>query len=407
VIVDQLLTNVGQLVSPGGSGPLRGAAMRELHIVADAAVAINAGRIVWAGRRVDWIGSAANEIDAGGAAVVPGLIDPHTHIVWGGDRLADFEARASGVSYESILAAGGGIRHTVAQTCAATHDDLLAGALRRLGRMLRAGATTIEVKSGYGLTMPHEQRQLDVVRSLSSRAPARLVPTMLFHLPPQDPGERERFMHDAVQTAIPALANSDAARAIDVFIEREAFQVAEADLLFRAARQAGLGCKAHVDQFHAIGGTELAIHHGALSVDHLEASGPAQIAALASAKTIAVLLPGVTLHLGLAAAPGRALVDAGAAVAVGTDCNPGSSPLFSMGLAMALAVRLNGLTPAEALVACTANAAAALDLTDVGRIAPEQCADFLVLHTADWRDLPYTLGDDAVARVFIAGHELT
>jgi imidazolonepropionase len=407
VIVDQLVTNIAQLVTPAGRGALHGQAMRALEITTDAVLAISAGRIAWAGRRVDWRGTAALEIDAAGSAVVPGLIDPHTHVVWGGDRLADFEARASGVGYEAILAGGGGIRHTVARTHASTADTLLSDALARVTRMMRAGATTIEVKSGYGLSWTDELRQLDTVRAMSARVPARLLPTMLFHLPPRDADERTAFMHDAVHTWIPALADSGAAAAIDVFIEREAFQVEEADLLFRAARQAGLACKAHADQFAALGGTELAIHHGALSVDHLEASTAAQITALADSRTVGVVLPGVTVHLGLPAAPGRALIDAGAAVAVGTDCNPGSSPLFSMSLALALAVRLNGLTPAEALVAATANAAAALDLSDVGRLTTDMCADFLILQSADWRDLPYTLGDDPVARVFIAGHELS
>lgn len=406
MIVDQLLTNVAQLVSPSGVGAARGHAMRQLDITTDAAVAITAGRIVWCGPRREWTGSATREIDAEGRTVVPGLVDPHTHVVWGGDRLADFDARASGVAYETILAGGGGIRHTVACTQASTAHELLASAQHRLTRMMRAGATTIEVKSGYGLTWTDEMRQLDTVLALSSRLPAQLSPTMLFHLPPRDLSARAEFMQQAVRDWIPTLASSGAATAVDVFIEREAFSLEEADLLFRAARLCGLACKAHADQFAAIGGTELAISHGALSVDHLEASGTPQIAALAGSSTIGVVLPGVTLHLGLPAAPARALLDAGAAVAVGTDCNPGSSPLFSMGLALALAVRLNGLTPAEALTACTANAAAALGMRHVGRIAPDMCADFLILHSADWRDLPYTLGDDAVARVFIAGSEL-
>ncbi len=407
MIVDQLLTNVAQLVTPSGRGAARGRAMRDLDVIADASVAMAAGRVVWCGPRREWTGTAAHEIDAGGRAVVPGLVDPHTHVVWGGDRLADFDARSSGASYEAILAAGGGIRHTVACTTASTADELLAGAHARVQRMMRAGATTIEIKSGYGLTWPTERRQLDTVRALRARVPAQLVATMLFHLPPRDARERDEFMQQAVREWIPALANDGAASCVDVFIEREAFSVEEADLLLRAARHAGLACKAHVDQFTAMGGLELAVQHGALSVDHLEVSGAAQIATLAASATVGVVLPGVTLHLGLPAAPARALIDAGAAVAVGTDCNPGSSPLFSVSLALALAVRLNGLTPAEALCATTANAAAALGLTHVGRIAPEMCADFLILRSADWRDLPYTLGDDAVERVFIAGHELS
>jgi len=229
---------------------------------------------------------------------------------------------------------------------------------------------------------------------------------MLFHLPPRDASERDAYMRAAVSDWMPAIADA-AVAAVDVFIERDAFTIIEADALLRAARAHGLPCKAHTDQFTAIGGTQLAVSLGALSVDHLEASGPAEVSAIAASRTVGVMLPGVTLHLHMAAADGRALIDAGAAVAVGTDCNPGSSPLFSMSLAMALAVRLNGLTPAEALIGCTVNAAAALALSDRGRIAPGQRADFLVLRSADWRDLPYTLGDDAVARVFIAGTEFT
>lgn len=407
MIVDQLLTNVAQLVTPSGTGALRGRALRELDVVRDAAVAINAGRVIWCGPRTDWNGSAGREIDAGGCAVVPGLVDPHTHVVWGGNRLHDFDARASGVSYEEILRSGGGIAHTVECTNASDPESLLASTHARVQRMMRAGATTIEIKSGYGFSWHNERRMLDTVRSLSAHVPAQLVATMLFHLPPREAADRTDYVQQAVREWIPALAGEGLADAVDVFIERDAFTVDEADLLLRAARHAGLRCKAHADQFNAIGGTELAIRHGALSVDHLEASGAAQIAALAASPTVGVVLPGVTLHLGLPAAPARALIDAGAAVAVGTDCNPGSSPLFSMGLAMALAVRLNGMTPAEGLAACTANAAAALGLTHVGRIAPDMCADFLILRSADWRDLPYTLGDDAVARVFIAGHELT
>ncbi len=405
--VDRLLTNVAQLVTPAGTGARRGHQMRTLTVIPDAVIAIHAGLIVWCGPRREWGGSTDDEVDAHGCAVIPGLVDPHTHTVWGGDRLADFDARASGVSYEAILANGGGIRHTVAETRRCSDAALLSTAIARVGHMMRAGATTIEIKSGYGLTRRDELRQLGTIRMLASHVPAQLSATMLFHLPPTNEAERAAFLHEAVHEWIPQIASDGTATAIDVFIEREAFTLGEADLLFRAARQVGLACKAHADQFSAMGATELAISHGALSVDHLEASGPTQIDALAGSSTVGVVLPGVTLHLGLPAAPGRALIDAGAAVAIGTDCNPGSSPLFSMSLALALAVRLNGLTPAEALTAATANAAAALGSDRVGRIAPEMCADFLILRSADWRDLPYTLGDDVVARVFIAGSELS
>ncbi len=403
---DHLLTNIAQLVTPSGTGALRGGAMRELSVTKDAAIAIRDGMIVWCGPRMDWRGIAMVETDLGGRAVLPGLVDPHTHAVWAGDRLTDFDDRASGVDYESILARGGGIRHTMRTTASATHEELVALALPRLQRMIRAGATTIEIKSGYGFSWDAELRQLIATQSLRALVPAELVATMLFHVPPQDALERDAYITTAVSEWIPQIAREHLATAIDVFIEREAFTCGEASRLFIAARAAGLACKVHADQFTAIGGTELAISHGALSVDHLEASGDAQIAALARSQTIATIVPGVSLHLGLPAAPGRRLIDAGAAVAVGTDCNPGSSPLYSMSLALALAVRLNGLTPAEAIIAATANAAAALRSTAVGRIVSGMRADLLVLKSADWRDVPYTLGDDAVAQVFSAGCEV-
>ena len=374
-----LLTNIAQLVTPTGAGALRGAAMRTLDIVRDAAIAITAGRIVWCGRRTDWSGTADRTVDLAGRTVVPGLIDPHTHIVWGGDRFADFEARASGVPYETILAGGGGIRHTVAETNASTETALLAGALQRATRMIASGTTTIEVKSGYGATWEGESRELRVIQALRSAVPARVHATMLFHLPPRDPAERTAYTQRAIDEWIPTIANAGLASAVDVFIEREAFQPHDATGILAAARAHGLDTKAHVDQFAAIGGLEAAIAQGALSVDHLEASGAPQIAALSAASTVGVILPGVTLHLGLPAAPARSLIDAGAAVALGTDCNPGSSPVFSMSFALALGVRLNGLSPAEALTAATANAAAALGQTDVGRIAPGMCRSLLEL----------------------------
>ena len=307
--VDRLLTNVAQLVTPAGTGARRGHQMRTLTVIPDAVIAIHAGLIVWCGPRREWGGSTDDEVDAHGCAVIPGLVDPHTHTVWGGDRLADFDARASGVSYEAILANGGGIRHTVAETRRCSDAALLSTAIARVGHMMRAGATTIEIKSGYGLTRRDELRQLGTIRMLASHVPAQLSATMLFHLPPTNEAERAAFLHEAVHEWIPQIASDGTATAIDVFIEREAFTLGEADLLFRAARQVGLACKAHADQFSAMGATELAISHGALSVDHLEASGPTQIDALAGSSTVGVVLPGVTLHLGLPAAPGRALVE--------------------------------------------------------------------------------------------------
>lgn len=394
---ETLFTNISQLVTPA-PGVQRGAAMRDLTVIPDAAMLVSGGVIHWVGPRAEAPGTA-QEHDLGGVAVVPGLTDPHTHAVWAGNRLADFEARISGVPYEEILARGGGIRSSMRATGAAGVEELVALARPRLRALRESGATTIEVKSGYGLDFNAELRMLYAIRELQSEF--QLVPTLLIHVPPTE--GRAEYVQAVCHDLIPGVARERLATAVDVFTEREAFTVDETRAILQAARVHGLQTKLHADQFHAIGGTELACELGALSVDHLEASGPAQIAALAASNTVATILPGVTLHLGLPAAPGRALIDAGAAVAVGTDLNPGSSPVFSAGLALALAVRLCRLTPAEALTACTVNAAAALGLSDRGALTPGQRADFLALPSPDWRDLPYTLGANPVRQVFIGG----
>jgi imidazolonepropionase len=398
-----LFTNIAQLVTPTGAGAKRGAAMRELRVLERAAFAVQDGLIAWIGLESDWHGEARETVDLKARAVIPGLVDPHTHAVWAGDRLRDFEARASKVSYEEILRAGGGIRSTVRATQNASLEELIELAVPRLSALTRSGATTIEVKSGYGFTPEAELRMLEAVRALQARIPARLVPTLLVHIPPQDTLERPAYLEMVCAELIPEVAAQGLAVAVDVFTEQEAWNVPETRRILETALEHGLKIKLHVDQFHAIGGLELGVELGALSVDHLEASGPEQIAALAGSDAVGVVLPGVSLHLGLPAAPARALVDAGAVVAIGTDLNPGSSPVFSSQLALALGVRLNGLTPTEALHASTVNAATALGLTDGGRLEPGARADFLVLDGADWRETAYALGRNPVSQVFIAG----
>lgn len=400
---DLLVANVGTLVSPTGHGAQRGAALGELVVQHDVEIACADGDVVHVGPAGSWPHGARAVLDALGQAVVPGLVDPHTHVVWGGDRLDDFEAKLRGDAYEAILARGGGIRHTMRETARASEDDLVRFALPRLAAMRRGGATTVECKSGYGFTADAELRQLRAIARLAVAQGLALRPTLLFHVPPTDAAERAEYVRHGAEALIPQVAREGLATGIDVFVEREAFTVDEARGLARAARAHGLAdLHLHVDQFHAIGGVELGVECGARSVDHLEASGEAQVRALASGDTVGVVLPGVTLHLGLPAAPVRALLDAGAIVAVGTDCNPGSSPLFSMAMAMALATRLYRLSPAQALAACTANAAAALGLPLAGRVAVGHPSDLLVLRSRDWRDLPYTLGDDVIAHVVTA-----
>lgn len=404
--IDLLITGISQLVTAEGAGPKRGAAMREVKLVERAAIAISSGLITWTGKEHDWTGEAATTINLDGRAVVPGLVDPHTHAVWAGDRLSDFEARTSGATYESILAAGGGIRSTIRATQAASPETLVTLATPRLNSLIASGATTIEIKSGYGFTPSAEIAMLEAIRSLAASLPVRILPTLLIHIPPVHTAERAGYITQVCKELIPETAKRKLATAVDVFVEKEAWTAAEAEQMLRAAKQHGLAIKLHSDQFHCIGGVDLGIRFGALSIDHLEVSGPQQIAQLAASFTIATVLPGVSLHLGTPAAPGREFIDAGAAVAIGTDLNPGSSPLFSVSAAMALAVRLNGLTAQEALVAGTLNAACALGVTKAGRIEPGCVADFVVLHSNDWRDLPYTLGADPVREVWIAGRRM-
>jgi imidazolonepropionase len=403
---DLLITGISQLVTAEGAAAKHGDAMRELRVTDNAAIACADGRVLWTGMAADWTGIAAATVEVGNRAVVPGLVDPHTHAVWAGDRLADFDARTSGVSYEAILAGGGGIRRTIRATAAASQEELVSLALPRIEALLRSGATTIEVKSGYGFTIAAEIAMLEAVRSIVAATKARIVPTLLIHIPPQNAKERAGYLNGICEELVPEVARRRLAAAVDVFVEKEAWSVEEAEAIFSKAQQHGLAIKLHSEQFHSIGGMELGVRMGALSVDHLEALKPEQTATLATSSTLATVLPGVSLHLGIAAAPGRRLIDAGAAVAVGTDLNPGSSPLFSSALALALAVRMNGLTAQEALVAGTVNAACALGLNDCGRMEAGARADFVVTEGRDWRDLIYTMGANPVREVWVGGERV-
>jgi len=398
-----LLTGISQLVTAPGRGPRRGSAMGIVNVTRGAAIAINAGRIAWMGPHSEWNGHASETIDLGGRAVLPGLVDPHTHVVWAGDRLADFEARSAGATYEEILSAGGGIWHTIRQTADKTCEEMATLALPRVEALMRSGATTIEVKSGYGYSPEAELRMLEAIKLLATRTQARLVPTLLIHICPEEQSARLKYRDQICRELIPKAAHLSLAVAVDIFVEHHAWSAEDAAIILGCARSHGLGIKLHTEQFQRVGGLELGVRLGALSIDHLEVCSPEQCHAVATSSTVAVILPGVSLHLGLAAAPGRALIDAGAAVAVGTDLNPGSSPVFSTAAAMALAVRLNGLTAQEALTASTVNAAAALGCSEAGRLEVGLPADLLVLASSDWRDLPYTLGKNVVKEVWISG----
>lgn len=376
-------------------------------VVADAALVAVDGFITFAGAERD-LGEVdapgdAETIDVAGAAVVPGFVDSHTHLIWLGERSGEYARRAAGETYESIAASGGGIHATVAATAPGDVDALVAAALARARRMLRLGTTTVEVKSGYGI-LPHaELRQLDAAHALGKAAGVPDVVTTYLPLHAEPQGDRDVYVDEVVATGVDQAATR--ARFTDVYCEHGAFTVDECERVLVAARERGMGLKVHAEQLSRCGGARLAARLGATSADHLEMAGDTDLLALAGAGVVATLLPGAALVLGGPPPPGRRAVDAGCRVAIATDCNPGTSYSESMPLMCSLAVAEAGLTPAEALEAATAGGAAALALDDRGVLRPGMRADFVVLNTDRWIDVAYHLGGDVVARVFKLGRD--
>jgi imidazolonepropionase len=419
--IDLLVHNTSQVVTCAGPGPRRGAAMREVGALPGGAVAVRDGRIVAVGpegelrRRF----AAAAELDAQGCAVLPGLVDPHTHVIYAGDRVGEFERRIGGATYQEIMAEGGGIAATARATRAASVAELAAASRRRLDQMLRLGATTVEAKSGYGLETATELRQLEAVAALDATHPIDLVPTFLgaHALPPEYAGRADAYVDLVVDEMLPAAARwyagSPFAAAgvpmfVDVFCERGAFDVAQSRRVLEAARARGLPLKAHVDEFSELGGLAMALELGAVSVDHLDVTGPEGSALLAASPAVGVVIPTVPFNLGSAHfADARAMIDRGAALALTTDINPGSAPCPSLPLAMAIACRYQRLLPAEALVAATLNAAHAVGLGErVGSLEPGKQADILILDTPDWRHLAYEFGGTLVRNVLKRGEKV-
>lgn len=399
-------------MTPAGSGALAGPVQGKLEIIPDGALAIAGGRIVALGptgtvRAAVGLGRETRILDARGAVVTPGLIDAHTHVVYAGDRLDEFEQRARGATYAEILAAGGGIHRTVATTRAASLEDLARQSSSRLDRMLAAGTTTAESKSGYGLDRDTELKQLEVMgrKALGRRHPLELIPTFLgAHAVP--PGQdADAFVDFLIGDVLPAVAAQEIARFCDVFCERGVFTTAQSERLLLAARSAGLEPKLHADELADTGGAALAARLGATSADHLHHAGAEGLRALAQAGTVAVLLPGTGLFLGMPEhAPARAMVETGVAVALGTDCNPGSCPAHSMALMMSLAVTQLKLSPAEALVAATANAAASCGSAErLGRLGPGRQADLVVWNVSDFRAISYYVGANLTRNVVKRG----
>ncbi|HEY8315901.1 MAG TPA: imidazolonepropionase, partial [Gaiellaceae bacterium] len=393
--------DLAQLATPAGdTAPLRGSALGDVDVLEDAYVLASGDVIESVGRMRDLpaLGGDVVEVDGRGRCAIPGLVDCHTHAAFGGDRVEEFSLRAGGASYEELHARGGGILSTVRATRAAGENGLRAAVERHRDWMRAHGTTTFEAKSGYGLDRDTELGSLRAIKHAGG------VPTWLgaHAVPLEFDGDGDAYLDFALTEVLPDAARL--AEAADVFLERGAFDVAQARRYLEACRDAGLALRLHGDQFTEQGAIPLAIELGARSVDHLEATGDDGVRALAASDVVGVLLPASALFLGRPMPPGRALVDAGAAVALATDFNPGSAFCESLPLCCSLAATQLKLSPAESLAACTVNAAHVLGRGErLGRLAPGYRADVVLLDAPDWRYLAYHLAGDVVAQTVVAG----
>ena len=395
-----LIRDLAQVVSPAGThAPLRGADLRRIDVLEDGYVLCRERRVAAVGRmrELEPLDGDVVEVDGRGLVALPGLVDCHTHACFAGDRVEEFALRAGGASYEDLHAAGGGILSTVRATRAAGEDALRETLERRRVAMRSHGTTTWEAKSGYGLDRETELAQLRAI------AAAGGVPTWLgAHAVPPEFEDADGYLDFALAEVLPAAA--ELAEAGDVFLERGAFDAAQARRYLLACRRAGLAMRLHADQFTEGGGIPLAVELGARSADHLEATAEAGVRTVAASDVTVVLLPLAALVLGRPQPPARALVDAGASIALATDFNPGSAFAESLPLACAIACTQAGLAPGEALAACTVNAAHVLGRADrVGRLSPGYDADVVLLDAPDWRYLAYHVSGGDVALVVERG----
>jgi imidazolonepropionase len=395
-----LVRDIAQLATPAGErAPLQGPALGQIDVLEDGYVLCEDGRITDVGRMRDLgpLEGDLEELDARGMCAVPGLVDCHTHACFGGDRVEEFALRAAGASYEELHAAGGGILSTVRETRAAGEDGLREAVQRHRGWMLRAGTTTFEAKSGYGLDRDTELASLRAIRAAGG------IPTWLgAHAVPPEHADADAYLDFALAEVLPEAAVI--AEAADVFVERGAFDADQARRYLEACRQAGLALRLHGDQFTELGAVPLAAELGARSVDHLEATGDAGARTLAASDVVGVLLPASALFLDRPMPPARRLVDVGAAVALATDFNPGSAFCESLPVVCTLACTQLKLSPGEALAACTVNAAHVLGRGDrLGRLAPGFDADVLLLDAPDWRYLAYHFTGEIVGAVIVGG----
>jgi len=401
---DLLITGICQMATPvPGDGPLCGRDLSAIELVSNAALLIRDGAIVLAGPEDDVLRATPDtegleSLDAGGRVAIPGLIDPHTHLIFEGLRTLEFEQRIQGRDYLEILASGGGILSTVEKTRKASPEKLYQNALGYARRMAAAGTTIVEVKSGYGLDTPAEVRMLEVVRRLGQELDMEFVPTFMgAHAVPQEfAGETERYVEYVLAEMLPIVAQRRLAEFCDVFCEKGVFTRDQSRQVLSGALALGLRPKLHADELSSTGGAELAAEIGAVSCDHLVSVSERGMELLAGSRTVGVLLPGTSLFLGKARpAPAREMIARGVPVSLATDFNPGTSPLLSMQLVMSLACSYLRMSPAEALSAATLNAAYAVARgSSVGALVPGRRADIVIINAEDYREIAYFVGSN-------------
>lgn len=411
---DLVIINAAEVVTCAGFSlnPARGSEQANVGIVRDGAVAIHAGQIVAVGAservRREYRVDDERILDAAGGVVLPGFVDCHTHLVFAGDRSAEWEARMQGKPYLEILREGGGILNTVEKTRLASFESLLGNARTWATRALGHGTTTLEAKSGYCLEPEGELKLLAVARAVAEAVPLEIVSTFLAHVvPPERKADREAYVAELVGL-LAVIKERDLAEFVDVFCEKEAFTLDESEKLLRGAAELGFGLKLHAEQFTDSGAARLGVELSAVSVDHLEHASDTTIQALARARSIGVLLPGVPFHLAMSEhAPARRLIEAGVPIALASDFNPGSSFTFSLPMVIALACRTLGMTASEAVIATTINAAHALDrAATCGSIEPGKRADLVICDIPDHRWLGYAFGWNPVRTVIAAGRRV-
>ena len=398
----------------GSSSPRRGNALKDISLIKDAAVLCAGGKIVVAGPqrevlRDPWLKKQKRklrEIDCRGKVVLPGLIDSHTHPVFAAPRLVDFEKRIAGASYQEIASAGGGIRSSIAAVRKATRKELSQRVLLALNNMMAHGTTTVEAKSGYGLSAKDEIKSLQAIHDAAAQWPGTVAATLLAAhvVPPEFSGKDDEYVETVCSEMIPKAAKAKLAGFVDVFCERGAFTLAQSEKIFAAARQHGLDTRAHVCQFTS-SKLDTLLSFQPASLDHMDCVAPEEITALAEKETVATLLPGASYFLGHREYPdARLLIDSGVAVALATDYNPGTSPTLSMPFIMSLACTHMKMSAEEAIAACTINAACALRLQGrKGSLDPGKDADIAVFDLQDYREIPYWFAWNRCAEVIIAG----